>query len=458
MRKALFILLLVALTVVMPVPAFMQDIPFTHSPCAEGVDLTGQTVSLYHIANNDQDNFQALQASYSDATEYFNAQGGICGATLAQVFDYTAGASSQDIYNRFSALDPKPLAVTIYSSGDSEDLAPQLAADEIPGLLLRGGSTESVYGQDGQTSGWVFATSPLYVDQVGTMCDYIIAHPEQFPNPVIGFISNDDSWAMRVVEDSHPYCESLGIGYAGVEYFTDDSISSPARVQTLIDAGANILYTNLLGGGPSELTRTLAGLGLEDQVTVAAVNWAMDTAIYYQGDRNPGSDGLPNTNGMIGSLPMRSWSEVDNPGIQLITQQADLHNRPLRLHTAAYIMGWATSDLFIETYIQTGNRVGFEHITGADIKETLENIVYAPLGGVEQIDYQGGTRRALATNRIGEFRYLGEDGINAASADNPPMINGQMNMTPLIVPLTDYQPAPDLHPGGADFVEATSVP
>ena len=43
---------------------------------------------------------------------------------------------------------------------------------------------------------------------------------------------------------------------------------------------------------------------------------------------------------MIGSLPMRSWAEVDNPGIQLITQQADLHHRPRTMHNDAYITGW----------------------------------------------------------------------------------------------------------------------
>ena len=112
-----------------------------------------------------------------------------------------------------------------------------------------------------------------------------------------------------------------------------------------------------------------------------------------------------------------------------------------------------TTDLFIEVYIQTGNRVGFEHITGAEIKKTLENIVYAPLDGVEQIDYQGGTRRALSANRIGEMDYLGQDGKTPASATNPPMVvqeGDHQHLVPMIIPLTDYQNAPDLRPGGAD--------
>jgi lysophospholipase L1-like esterase len=127
------------------------------------------------------------------------------------------------------------------------------------------------------------------------------------------------------------------------------------------------------------------------------------------------------------------------------------------MRTDGYIMGWDTTDLLIEVYIQTGNRVGFDHITGADIKETLENIVYAPLGGVEQIDYQGGARRALSANRIGEMRFLGQDGKTPAGANNPLMLStvgGKQHVVPMIIPLTDYEPAPDLRPGGTDAPDA----
>src|SRR5678815_6015745 len=137
-------------------------------------------------------------------------------------------------------------------------------------------------------------------------------------------------------------------------------------------------------------------MGLQAKVMLATVNRAMDPYVAFSGEKDLDADGLPVISGMLGSLPVRSWAETDNPGIKLITEQADQHQRPQTMHTDGYIMGWDTTDLLIETYIQTGNRVGFDHVTGAEIKKTLETIVYSPLGGVEQIDYQGGTRRALA--------------------------------------------------------------
>jgi hypothetical protein len=143
----------------------------------------------------------------------------------------------------------------------------------------------------------------------------------------------------------------------------------------------------------------------------------------------------------------------------LLTQQADLHQRPPQVRNHYYTLAWASTDLYIEVYIQTGNRVGFNQITGAEIKNTLENIVYAPLGDVERIDYQGGARRALAEDRIGEMHYLGQDGKTPASANNPPMlvqVGDQKHMVPMILPVSDFQPAPDLRPGGADAPVVTN--
>jgi len=162
---------------------------------------------------------------------------------------------------------------------------------------------------------------------------------------------------------------------------------------------------------------------------------------------------------MLGSLPLRTLSESDQPGIELITQQADLRQRPLSLRSNFYILGWASTDLYIEVYIRTGNRVGFDHVTGAELKKTLETIVYSPLGGLETIDYQGGTRRAPAADRLGQIEYLGRDGKNPAGPNNPPLLvneAGQQLMVPILVPLSDFQPAPDMRPSGAAQLTETA--
>ena len=446
--------------------AVLTILPFTHTACAQGVDLTGQTIPFYHILNpNDQVDtvYKPLRAGYADAAEYFNAHGGICGATLEQVFDESHWGGTASLYGIFAAREPKPVVVTLYGSGDGVQLAPQLAKDEIPALNIRGGSVESAYGEDGKTLGWVFAANPLYVDQVGAMCDYIVANPDRFPNPVLGFMNFEAAWAQGASEGSLAYCQSLGIGYAGTVTFSNDDTNIQFLIQKLVDKGVNIIYTNSHENGPAIVAKNLFEMGLQGKVKLATVNRAMDPYVAFSGEKDLDANGLPVISGMLGSLPVRSWAETDHPGIQLITEQADQHQRPATLRTDGYIMGWDTTDLLIETYIQTGNRVGFDHITGREIKKTLENIVYAPLGGVEQIDYRGGTLCALAENRIGEMNYLGQDAKTKAGPGNPPMVvteNGQQHLVPMIIPLTDYLPAPDLRSSGVDvrpLLAATST-
>src|ERR1044071_9340341 len=106
-------------------PNAVPALSFAHTACTQGVDLSGQVIPFYHILNPyDQVEtvYQPLRAGYADAAEYFNAHGGICGATLEQVFDETHwdAGDAASIYSLFSALQPKPVIVTIYGSREAE--------------------------------------------------------------------------------------------------------------------------------------------------------------------------------------------------------------------------------------------------------------------------------------------------------------------------------------------------
>src|SRR5712692_5243589 len=55
--------------------------PFAHTACAAGVDLAGQTVTLYHLVDMQSQQVQPMKAGSDDAAAYFNSHGGICGAS-----------------------------------------------------------------------------------------------------------------------------------------------------------------------------------------------------------------------------------------------------------------------------------------------------------------------------------------------------------------------------------------
>lgn len=454
------VLLVVALLALLVVPAFAQEeLPefIQHSDCE--VDLTGQTVTIYHfgdISGSYAFITQPLLAGLADAAAYFNARGGICGATIVQDNRDTGGdlAQTQAAYDAYSSLDPKPDVIVLYASGDAELLRDQVAEDEIP-VFISAGSVAGLYGEDGATAGWIYATNPLYADQLGSFCDFVAANPEMYPEPMIGYISWPGAFGSAAfTPETMAYCAAQGVGMIETpEYFLPSATDISSNVLNLVDAGANILYTNSLASGPFLIAKTVVDLGLEDEVRLAGVNWALDTSVGLLSRTALGSDGLPAVNGIVGSLPFLWWSERAEPGIALINEQAAANQRSLSTQNIAYLLGWATVDTYIELYIQTVNRVGsLDDIDGAAIKETIDTMQYAPLG-LYEMDYTAGNR-ALPGNRMAMMMFANAtmDGV-ATSGDDALTVDlpdGTKAFIPVLVPLTEFAPAPDLRPGGAD--------
>jgi branched-chain amino acid transport system substrate-binding protein len=460
MRKLFLLLALLLLAVPVlaqdaePLPDFIQ-----HSECE--VDLTGETITIYHfgdISGSYAFITQPLLAGLADAIAFYNAHGGICGATLASDNRDTGGdlAQTQAHYDYYSSLDPKPDAIVLYASGDAELLRDQLAEDEIP-AIISAGSVEGLYGEDGATPGWIYATNPLYADQFGSFCRYVGANPEMFPEPTIGYISWPGAFGEAAfTPETISYCAEQGVTVLETpEYFPPTATDITTQVQNLTDAGANILYTNSLASGPALVAKTVVvDLGMGDEVQVAGVNWALDTSVGLLSRTALGPDGLPATNGLIGSLPFYWWSERAEPGIALINEQADANERPAAARNIAYILGWSLVDQYMEMYIQAVNETGsLDAVDGTVLKGIIEGMNYAPLG-LFDLNYDGGALRAVPGNRIAMMAFANADMSGVATSGDDalkvPLEDGTTAFIPVLVPLTDFEAAPDLRPGGAD--------
>ncbi|MBE2182037.1 MAG: ABC transporter substrate-binding protein [Anaerolineae bacterium] len=434
-------------------PDFIQ-----HTACE--VDLTGSEIPIQHfgdISGSYAFITQPLLAGLTDAAAYYNARGGVCGATLVQENRDTGGdlGQTQAAYDYFSGLENEPDLLVLYASGDAELLRDQLAEDEIP-ALLSAGSVSGLYGEDGQSPGWIYASNPLYADQFGSFCRYIGANAEQFPEPVVGYISwpgafGESAFTAEVMS----YCAEQGVTILETpEYFPPSATDITTNVQNLVDAGANILYTNSLASGPFLVAKTMVDLGLEDSVQLAGVNWALDTSVGLLSRTALGSDGLPAVNGIIGSLPFHWWSETSLPGIALISEQAAANERPLSAKNIAYLLGWALVDTYIELYARAVNEVGsLDAVDGAVMKDVIEAMDYSPLG-LYHFNYDGGALRALPDNRIAVMMFANADMSGVATSGEDamavPLADGTTAYVPVLVPLSEFEPAPDLRPGGAD--------
>lgn len=449
MRKLTFIMMVMVM-VVMAFPAMAQDDELAlpdfvdYTECE--VDLTGGDVTIFHIG--DLSGAYAaitlpLVAGLNDALDYFNARGGVCGATMSQSAFDTGGDPNRTAegYEQVHAQDPD--VIVLYSSADSELLRPTVADDEVP-IIISAGSLPGLYGESGDEPGWVFATNPLYADQFAMFCDYIGANPDLYPDPVVGYMG----WGGPVAAfglaaftpEAIAHCEEAGVEVlpqAQTFLPIADSTSVSTLVETHINDGATIIYVNALASGPVRVAEAIELIGFSEELVLGSVNWGLDTsAMLLSIDSLRASDGRPVVDGMIGSMPF-AWYSDDLPGIELLLQQAAENGRGIETINISYILGWTLVDTYLEMYTIAANTVAAEQgledgaailnaINGQVIKDTILAMDHDPLG-LYNFSYPGGEIRALPNNRIVQMV------LESAEITGPP----------LLVPLTEFAPAPD---------------
>lgn len=450
----LFGLLALFATIVAPTMAQdMMDYPSDLTECE--VDLTGETITVFHFGDlSGPFAFitQPVVSAVTDAVNYWNGHGGICGAELAQVYDDTGGSreAAQSAYDRFTSQYAEELdLLLLYSSDDGELLREQLAEDEIVSLIAAG-SIESLYGEDGQAPGWLYATNPLYINQFGSFCEYVAANPDAFPEPVIAFVTWPFAFGLAGTEPAaREYCADLGVAVlAEPQIFLPTDTDILTQLQNAIDGGANIIYTNTVASGPALIAGTLVDLGMEDDVTLAGFNWVMDTSVGLLGQRVLKPNGLPSVDGMIGSMPFLWWTELSNPGVQFVQQQFTANNRSPGEQNIAYLVSWGVVDSIIEIYIRTVNAVGsLDAVTGSDIRATVESMDYSILGGLMHHSFAEGMRDGTQ-NRIARLAYANATMTGPASGPEDALLipdgaGGQLYV-PIVIPLTDFMPVPQL--------------
>jgi ABC-type branched-subunit amino acid transport system substrate-binding protein len=445
-----FVLILVMVAAALPgvmahnqVPAGPNAFPWL-TECEE--DLTGETLTFYHFGDLSARYAPIttpLVAGFTDAIEYMNTNGGICGAQLAQEFEDTANEveRAQAAWDKYSVRDDA-YSVFIYNSNDGE-LLRDLANEAEIVLFNAAGSEKALYGESSDEPGYQFSIIPLYTDQMGAFCTWIAdpANRETVGlegDPVIGYLSWPDAFGRSAdTPATRAFCESVGVGFAeNSQLFLPDTADLSPLIVNLTEQGANIIYTNTLATGPANIAKTLSAMGIRDQILLAGPNWVLDSSVIGLG----GEDSF----GIVGNLPYLWWDELTNPGVQIITgiwvqkylSQAtdqDSQRRALGLRNIAYLSGFSSLDLWAEAMIRTINRVGYENMSGAALYETLVELEYEAFQGLLVVDFTDG-KRASDVGRIGSIQLVERpDGSG-----------------PGILPLSDWVPLPDLRANGAD--------
>jgi branched-chain amino acid transport system substrate-binding protein len=390
-------------------------------------DLSGETITLYHFGDLSGP-YAAITAPLihgaEDAVAAINAAGGIYGAQLEIKFADTGGKVDEAVaaYDRFTSENPNILAMITYGSGEVEALASRFAEDKIVNLTA-GLSAKGFYID----SGYTFGLGPIYTDQFGGTMKFLQDNwdtykPEGAGDEIkIAYISWPTAFGQGALSDeSRAYLDSLGI-----EIVTEEIIDlSPAADTTTAilnaqAAGANVIWTNTLAFGVSNILNDLQALGLRDQFVVTSDNWGMDLATYaFLADPAFGV-------GLISPFPYLWWNDVDNPGIQYAQKLFEENERPAAEHNVGYLLLVAGVDLLKDAITLAIDTVGYENLTGEAVANALiEMSPHDALYGVLQVDYSGGRRAP----HMAQFRMIqgGPDAFNV---------------------LQDWTELPDLRPG-----------
>lgn len=429
------------LTVLLLSPLLTTSHLFAQEELECSYDLSGRSYRFYHFGDLSGPYAfitTPVLAGFEDAIAYFNANGGLCGATIEADYRDTgaSGAAAQAAWDEFTGRGDANV-VFLYLTEDSELLRDQAAEQQIP-IVVATSSTLALYGDSADEPAWVFGATPLYQDQLGAFCDYISEHWEQYGiegDPVIGHVSWIGAFGEASdTDESRAYCASKGVGYAGAAYYFPGLPDISTQVQRVLDDGANILYTTSLATGPAQLGSTVEAMGIRDQVVLAGPNWVLDTSVISLGGESVA--------GIIGQLPYYWWDEIEQPGIQLVTNYWAQHRlataqdplEAFQIRNIAYLLAWVTVDFYRQFMTIAINEVGPDAVTGQTVYDILtSDREFSTLHGVMRIRY-GPNDRSPHRTRFGTIQFIESEG----------------SITPTIVPLTDWVDVPDLIPGGAD--------
>jgi branched-chain amino acid transport system substrate-binding protein len=400
----------------------------TEEPPAGPPDLTGETITLYHLGDLSGP-YAAITSPLihgaEDAVQALNDAGGIYGAMIE--LQFADDASNIDeavgIYDRFTGEDENTLLMITYGSGEAEALAPRFAEDKIVNLTA-GLSAEAFYGEG---SGYTFGLGPIYPDQLGYVMEFLVENWETYKPADAGdevklaYLSWPTAFGQGgLTDESRAYLEELGVEIVAEDtYDVSPTADTTTAILTAEAAGANVIWTNTLAFGPAAILNDLNALGLRDQFVVAGDNWAMDLATYaFLADPAFGV-------GLIAPFPYLWWTDVDNPGVQYAQALFEANQREPGEHNVGYLLLVTAIDITQKAITHAIDTVGYENLTGEAVHDALiELSPFDALDGVSRVDFSG-TNRSPHSSQIRMIQG-GPDAFNV---------------------IQDWSEIPDLRPG-----------
>jgi ABC-type branched-subunit amino acid transport system substrate-binding protein len=350
----------------------------------------------------------------NDAVASINEAGGICGAQIEINLTDTQYAAEQELaaYQVNRAADPPPMFVLTYGSPATAALKEFTNEDHIVNIAS-GLNAEAFYVP---RDGWTIGTAPIYSDQFAGFVQWASDNwadikPEGAGDDiVVGVIGWAGPFgAGATTTEALAYAEELGVEVLPLEIQeVSPTADVTGQLQNLMLQGANVVYIQSLGFGPTQVIGTLRALGVWDSIIVGSVNWGMNTdVITYLGENGALA------NGYYGVFPGLWWNDTDAPGVQAALADFEAGGYPETDKAVGYLLSYGSMFAIVDVIELAINNVGFENLDGDAFFDAFKELGLVSASGLFEFDVRGENRapmkaqiRQAQVNAEGQIEFV----------------------------------------------------
>ncbi len=309
------------------------------------VDLTGPT----------SDQGKDIAQGRIDATEYFNARGGVNGKKLELISVEYGFQPPRAVaaYKKFVDQD-KVLLVLGYGTPDTEALRPFITKDKMPYLS----GSYSGHLTDPKNTPYNFPGGIDYTSQIRIFLNYVKeGWTDTSRKPKVAFIFADNAYGRAPIDAGRKYAAEIGVDLVDEEIIPTVLTDATSQLLTMKQKDPDFVYVNTNTQWVPVVLKDSYKLGLKTKYVIN--NYGLD-------ERTPKLAGDA-AEGVIGIQDVAYWGD-NVPGMKILMDWHQKHH-PNDTHNSPYMRGWLWTIIAAEGIKRAGN-----NLTGEAVKRAMETL------------------------------------------------------------------------------------
>ncbi len=309
------------------------------------VDLTGPT----------SDQGKDIAQGRIDATEYFNARGGVNGKKLELISVEYGFQPPRAVaaYKKFVDQD-KVLLVLGYGTPDTEALRPFITKDKMPYLS----GSYSGHLTDPKNTPYNFPGGIDYTSQIRIFLNYVKeGWTDTSRKPKVAFIFADNAYGRAPIDAGRKYAAEIGVDLVDEEIIPTVLTDATSQLLTMKQKDPDFVYVNTNTQWVPVVLKDSYKLGLKTKYVIN--NYGLD-------ERTPKLAGDA-AEGVIGIQDVAYWGD-NVPGMKILMDYHQKHH-PNDTHNSPYMRGWLWTIIAAEGIKRAGN-----NLTGEAVKRAMETL------------------------------------------------------------------------------------